>query len=166
MKNSNKRGSIDLSHRYVQDLGAYLPCEIPEVEPRPIWRDILVVVLVLLAAAVVGQVRMRLQQSCQVQMTVTLNNVTLEEGEVYSVRAGDVIVVTAESSEANIQRIGYRSNLNREIRDIYRDAISITVPEQETGTTVHLFIEAIADNDDGTANTITKTGWKEFVLQY
>lgn len=143
-----------------------MPCEIPEAKTQPIGRYIFVVVLVLLAAAAVGQVRMRLQHSCQVQMTVTLNNVTLEEGETYSVRAGDVIVVTAESPEANIQRIGYCSNLNREIRDIYKDAISITVPEQEAGTTVHLFIEAIADNDDGTENTITKTGWKEFVFQY
>lgn len=104
--------------------------------------------------------------SCQVRMTVKLNGTILTEGNTYAVKTGDRIEVSAESSAAQIHMIGYRSNLNMDTRDTYGNTAVITVPEQEPGTKVQVFIEAVAANDDGTPNTIMKTGWRRFVFRH
>lgn len=163
----NKRiDVIDTMNEYVRDLGADIPPATPKERTTYMWKSIVIVVLVLLVGAAIGQLRTAVNSRCQVQMVVKLNNTVIEPGGTYSVHAGDQILITAESSESTINRIGYYSNLNMEIRDIYKNIVTITVPDYPEGTKVQLFIEAIADNDDGTANTITKTGWKKFILVY
>ena len=67
---------------------------------------------------------------------------------------------------AGIAKIGYYSNLNEEIRDTFDENVSITVPKHPSGTAVVLVIEAVADNDDGTPNTVTKTGWEKYYFVY
>ena len=161
-----KTGGIDVMNEYAQDLGADFAPATPKARKKYTWKLVVIVVMVLLAAVAVRQVRTALNSRCQVHMVVKLNNTVIEAGETYSVRAGDQILITAESSESTINRIGYYSNLNMEIRDIHKNTVTITVPDCPEGTKVQLFIEAIADNDDGTANTITKTGWKKFILVY
>lgn len=105
-------------------------------------------------------------KNCQVKMSVALNGVIMKEGQTYSVKSGDEIKIFAYSTEAEIQRIGYYSNINMDIRDTFDNDATILLPDFETGTKIQLFIEAIATNDDGTANTVTKTGWKKFILVY
>ena len=103
---------------------------------------------------------------CQVWMSVWLNGTELQKETRYTVRPGDTIDIHAGSSEAGIAKIGYYSNLNEEIRDTFDENISITVPEHPSGTGVVLVVEAVADNDDGTPNTVTKTGWEKYYLIY
>ena len=105
-------------------------------------------------------------EACQVKMVVEMNGVILQEGQTYAVKAGDEIRISAFSTEAEIQRIGYYSNVNMDIRDTFDDDAVIILPAFEEGTRIQLFIEAVATNDDGTANTITKTGWRKYILEY
>ena len=105
-------------------------------------------------------------EECQVKMVVEMNGVILQEGQTYAVEAGDEIKISAFSTEAEIQRIGYYSNVNMDIRDTFDNDAVIILPVFEEGTRIQLFIEAVATNDDGTANTITKTGWKKYILKY
>ena len=105
-------------------------------------------------------------KNCQVKMTVEMNGKILSAGKTYKVKSGDEIHVSAFSTEAEIERIGYYSNMNIDIRDTYDNDITILLPEYKKGTKVQLFIEAIATNDDGSANTVTKTGWKKYILEY
>ena len=105
-------------------------------------------------------------EACQVKMVVEMNGVIFQEGQTYAVEAGDEIKISAFSTEAEIQRIGYYSNVNMDIRDTFDNDAVIILPAFEEGTRIQLFIEAVATNDDGTANTITKTGWKKYILKY
>lgn len=105
-------------------------------------------------------------KNCQVKMSVELNGVIMKEGQTYSVKPGDEINIFAYSTVAEIQRIGYYSNVNMDIRDTFDNDATILLPEFEKGTKIQLFIEAVATNDDGTANAVTKTGWKKFILEY
>lgn len=105
-------------------------------------------------------------EKCQVWMSVRLNGTELKQQTKYTVRPGDTIDIHAGSSEAGIAKIGYYSNLNEEIRDTFDENVSITVPEHPSDTGVVLVVEAVADNDDGTPNTITKTGWEKYYFVY
>ena len=49
---------------------------------------------------------------------------------------------------------------------VYSDKAIITVPTKAKGTQVDLYVEPVATNDDGSANTITKTGWQKYTLVY
>ena len=106
------------------------------------------------------------EEACQVRLHVELNGLVMEEGGTYTVKPLDKITMSAWSEEADIQRIGYYTNLNMAIRDTFDNQAYITVPEQEPGTRVQLFIEAVAENDNGAPNTVTKTGWKTYILIY
>lgn len=106
------------------------------------------------------------EEACQVRMTVELDGKVLKAGETYSVKTGDQINISAFSTEAEIHKIGYYSSINMDIRDIFDNDTSIHLPAFEKGTRIQLFIEAVADNDDGSANTVTKTGWQKFILEY
>ena len=107
-----------------------------------------------------------LTEICQVRMNVEMNGTILKEGKTYAVKAGDQINISAFSTEAEIQRIGYCSNVNMDIRDIFDNDTVIHLPAFEEGTRIQLFIEAVAANDDGSANATTKTGWQKFILEY
>lgn len=105
-------------------------------------------------------------EACQVWMSVRLNGKELQTETRYSIKPDDTISIHAGSSEAGIAKIGYYSNLNEEIRDTFDENVSITVPKHPSGTAVVLAIEAVADNDDGTPNTVTKTGWEKYYFVY
>lgn len=105
-------------------------------------------------------------EPCQVRMIAELDGTVLREGQTYSVKAGDQIRISAFSTEAEIHKIGYYSNVNMDIRDIFDNDTVIYLPAFEEGTRIQLFVEAVADNDDGSANTVTKTGWQKFILEY
>lgn len=104
----------------------------------------------------------------QVSMSIKHNDEPIEAGGMCFVSPGDTIIVNAQS-EAGIERIGYIFDINGNespINDVYEDSIEITVPEGSSYSYCILKIEAIANNDDGTSNTITKTGWYKIVLCY
>ena len=105
-------------------------------------------------------------EPCQVWMKVLLNGTELQERTKYTVKPNDTIDIHAGSSEAGIAMIGYYSNLNEEPREFYDENGSITVPDHPSGTAVVLVVEAVADNDNGIDNTVTKTGWKKYYFVY
>lgn len=105
----------------------------------------------------------------QVNMTIKLGTKTLTHKSSVEVEGGEVVNVKATSTKASIQRIGYyfaTKTSYDDIVDIYEDEINIVIPKEAPGTTKYLMIEAVATNDDGTANTTTKTGWKQIKLVY
>ena len=106
--------------------------------------------------------------TCQVDMTIKLGSKTLTHKSSIEVKGGEVIKVNAKSSKAGIERIGYYyyDTSAGKITDIYEDSIEIVLPTEKPGTVKYLFIEAVADNDNGEPNTITKTGWVQIKLKY
>ncbi len=107
------------------------------------------------------------EQECEVDMTIKLGSKTLTHLSSVNVEGGETIKVKA-SSEAGIQRIGYRyykTSLGA-TTDIYEDEIEIVVPKEDPGTKMYLFVEAVANNDNGEPNTVTKTGWIQIALVY
>lgn len=105
----------------------------------------------------------------QINMTIKFGSKTLNNKSSINVEGGDIINVKATSTVASIQRIGYYFSTEtsaEDIVDIYEDEIDIVIPEEEPGTIKYLWIEAIATNDDGTVNTVTKTGWQQIKLIY
>lgn len=109
------------------------------------------------------------ETECQVDMTIKLGTKTLKHMSIIEVEGGEVIKVTAESSQAPIERIGYRYHKNGVLGktiDIYEDSIEIVLPTENPGTEMFLFIEAVAENDNAKPNTITKTGWIQIKLIY
>ncbi len=105
------------------------------------------------------------ESESQVTMSVKLDGTTMNQGKEYEVNGGEKIVVTAESTQADIAFIGYYYD-SEEITDVNGDTLTITVPTGTPGTKKTLYIEAVASNDDGTPNVITKTGWIEYYLVY
>ena len=104
----------------------------------------------------------------EVTMTVKMGSTTMKAGKTYEVTGGEKINVTA-SSAAGIAFIGYRFVKNGTlgtITDEYSDSLTFTVPAGQVGTTIAVRIEAVANNDDGSSNTVTKTGWREYYLKY
>lgn len=106
----------------------------------------------------------------QVSMTIKMGSKTLGEGSKVEVEGGEKITVSAVSTKAPIERIGYYFYANGKkegsTTDIYEDNITITVPTGAAGSKRYLYIEAVAENDNGEPNTITKTGWVEITLNY
>ncbi len=105
----------------------------------------------------------------QVSMTIKMGSKTLGEGSKVEVEGGEKITVSAKSTKAAIERIGYYYYVGSsatKITDIYEDNITITVPTGTPGSKRYLYIEAVAENDNGEPNTITKTGWVEIILNY
>jgi len=106
----------------------------------------------------------------QVSMTVKMGDRIMNEAETYLVRGEETITVHAESLDAGIVtiRYGYEKNgVKEHIIDILGESdIIIAVPKEEPDTVLTLKIEATTDNDDGSQNTITNTGWQSFKLIY
>ena len=107
---------------------------------------------------------------CQVAMTVKMGSTVMEHGGEYLVKGGEKVTVKASSSQADIAFIGYRyteyASDPSPITDIEKSEITITLPTKAAGTKMYLSIEAVAANDNGQPNTITKTGWKNYLLVY
>lgn len=106
----------------------------------------------------------------QVSMDVKMGSTTLRPGNTYEVKGGEKIDVSAKTTgaNANIALIGYRYSDKTGITDIESNKATITLPVRPAGTKISLYIEAVADNDDGDEayNENTRTGWKEFILEY
>ena len=107
-------------------------------------------------------------EECQVDMLAVVNGMVMEDGGHYKVASGDEIVVTAGSTVADMAFIGYYFSTfpDDEIVDIEGDNAVIKVPEGIPGTYIDLWVEPVASNDDGSANKVTKTGWKKYTLEY
>lgn len=107
-------------------------------------------------------------EECQVNMYVEVNGEKMVDGGTYNVCPGDIITVEASSGEAIVERIGYCFGYgsDEEIIDVYNNHIEIIVPEMAYGYTERLCIEVIASNDNGSPNTVTKSGWKKYYLNY
>lgn len=107
--------------------------------------------------------------ACEVDMHVSINGEPAYTNGSYTVFGGEQIVVTA-GAWAGIDRIGYYlvpdEGDRTETIDVYNGFLSFELPEYPAGTRVGLFIEAIASNDNGQNNVITKTGWHYYELQY
>ncbi|MBQ9280274.1 MAG: S-layer homology domain-containing protein [Clostridia bacterium] len=105
----------------------------------------------------------------QVSMVVTIDGKTMVKGNTYIVTGGETVKAVAKSTVADIERIGYNyeeNGVKTTIIDVYKDTLEITVPTGKAGSQKILRIEAVATNDDGSANTITKTGWFDYILKY
>ncbi len=106
----------------------------------------------------------------QVTMTVSMNGQTLSPDGTYKVSGGEKITVTSSSSVSKIHMMGYyyhyEDGSETDTYVEYSDTMTITVPTRNAGETVCLYIESVADNDDGSPNEVTKTGWKAFNLKY
>ena len=102
----------------------------------------------------------------QVSMDVTIDGRTMTEGNTYEVEGGETIRAVADSTVADIAYVGYYYSDNTKIVDQYGDTLTFTVPTKTAGTSIKVYIEAVAENDDGTPNTRTKTGWISYTLKY
>ena len=125
----------------------------------------LILSIIMLALVIIPVIKVNATEACQVSMTVKMGTTTLTNGGRYNVQGGEKITVSASSSKADIERIGYAYGNDPTI-DIYSNKITIDVPYKANGTVMNLYIEAIAENDDGSKNTITKTGWMKYTLVY
>lgn len=106
---------------------------------------------------------------CQVAMTVTLDGKNLEDNTRYLVQGGEMVTVISQSSEADMAFVGYRFVADTtigEITDVKGGTAEFVIPKMEPGKTLELHIEAVASNDDGSENTVTKTGWQKYTLEY
>lgn len=102
-----------------------------------------------------------MDQACQVTIRMELNGETMEEGEEYQVSSlEDWIDVYAQSSEADIDRIVWTiMDMNDESTEDWTGKgahVGFNLPKRKAGTVSALIIEAIAENDDGSDNTITR----------
>ena len=112
-----------------------------------------------------------------VSMSVKLNGKELEYAGTYEVSGGEEIKVSASSKNADIFFIAYYYE-NQSDSDAEKDAayenrtkiyssdMTITVPKLAEGSKRILWVEAVDENDDNTPNTVTKTGWQGYYLEW
>ena len=115
-----------------------------------------------------------------VSMFVQLGDVYMENFQEYEISKEDEIIVNASSENGPIAFTGYffmlvnpdeyteeqieNFKIYEDIVDVYSSTLTINVPNVEIGTKLLLWIEAVDVTDDGTDNTLTKTGWQGFYL--
>ena len=123
--------------------------------------------IMMLMLTIIPVVNVNAAEACHVTMTVKMGTTTMVENGRYNVKGGETITVKA-SSAAGIERIGYCFGYGSDVKitDVYKDTITITVPQRRAGYEELLRIEAIDNDDDGTANKVTKTGWIKYTLVY
>lgn len=106
----------------------------------------------------------------QVSMDIKMGSKKLTDGSAVTVEGGEKIEVTAKSTRTDIEMIGYyfyENNVKLGDTTVIKDAsATITVPTGKPGSRKYLYIEAVAENDEGNPNVITKTGWQEIILNY
>lgn len=127
------------------------------------------VILVVAVITVVFVVKTTNDPSCQVSMYAELNGTKMEDGGRYNVNVGDIVRIQSSSTEAPVAFISYyfapTSNYNERIK-VNDNHVEIVIPDAAIGTLQTLYVETVAENDDGTQNTITKTGWKKYEFEY
>lgn len=128
----------------------------------------LILGIIMLAVSIIPVVSVNATETCQVSMTAKMGSTTLKNNGKYNVEGGEKIVITAKSSVADIAFIAYYFSTESfdDRTKVYSDTATITVPSGKNGTSVNLYVEPVASNDDGEPNTITKTGWQKYTLVY
>lgn len=128
----------------------------------------LILGIIMLALAIIPVVNVSAAEECQVTMSATMGSKTLQNNGKYNVQGGEKIVIKAESTEADIAFIAYYFSTQKfeDRTKIYKNTATITVPQGKAGTSINLYVEPVASNDNGSANTTTKTGWQKYVLVY
>ena len=112
-----------------------------------------------------------------VSMSVKLNGEELKYAGTYKVSGGEEIKVSASSKNADIYFVAYYYENEKDSdaekdaayanrTKIYKSDFSITVPKLAEGTRRILWIEAVDKKDDATPNTVTKTGWQAYYLEW
>lgn len=104
----------------------------------------------------------------QIAMSISFAGETLQDDHVIMVKAGDIINVNAEAP-AGVAFIGFYFDHNNErspIVDYPGDTAAFVCPPNPLGTDIELYVEAVSNDDDGSPNLITKTGWHRVVLRY
>ena len=103
-----------------------------------------------------------------IMMMLAVSPVMAQYGNTYKVKGGETITVSA-SSNAGIYKTGYffeKDGIQTDIVTTYSGNVNITVPAGEAGSRRILYVESVANNDNGLPNTITKTGWQKYYLSY
>lgn len=131
----------------------------------------LILSAIMLTLAVIPAVNVFATEKCQVSMDVKMGTTSMVNQGKYYVKGGETINVSAKSSVTDIAFIGhYFSTLDKDNRENvetdYSNKKEITVPTMPNGTILILSVEAVAKNDNGQNNTITKTGWHNYALIY
>ena len=112
-----------------------------------------------------------------VSMSVLFNGKEMVYASTYEVTGGEKIQVSASSKNAPIAFIAYyfeneddtesqKNEAYNNRKKEYTDSFTITVPTASVGTQKILWIEAVDENDDGSSNEVTKTGWQGYYLKY
>ena len=131
-------------------------------------KRVLVFLVVFLLVMMLFDVSVNAEE-CQVQYAASLGTTPMLVNQYYHVDGGEVVTVSAYS-RYGIAFSGYfyrYDNMDTEIVNNYGDIFSFQLPEKVGDEdVVELFIEVVANNDDGTSNTITKTGWQRYYLYY
>ena len=130
----------------------------------------LILGIIMLALAIIPVVSVTATSTCQVSMTAKMGTKILSNNGKYNVNGGETITVTAKTSAVGegIAFISYffstGSYENRAF--VYSNKAEITVPRAGIKDQIDLYVEPVATNDDGSPNTITKTGWQKYTLVY
>lgn len=112
-----------------------------------------------------------------VSMSVLFDGKEMVYASTYEVTGGEKIQVSASSKNAPIAFIAYyfeneddtesqKDAAYNNRKKEYTDSFTITVPTASVGTQKILWIEAVDENDDGSSNEVTKTGWQGYYLKY
>lgn len=136
-----------------------------------------IVALLTIFAAFLMTTALASTDSEYVSMSVTLDGEELEYAGTYKVSGGEEIKVSAFSKNADIDFVAfyyenendseeekYAAYINR--TKMYKSEFSIMVHRLDEGEKRILWIEAVDKNDDGTSNTVTKTGWQAYFLEW
>ena len=108
----------------------------------------------------------------QVSLKATMDGKTLTPGTTYKVKGGETVHFSASTiiSTAKISWIAVvDGNATKVTEDDKHESSTydLQIPKNGVaGTKISYLVEPVADNDDYSANTITKTGWQRFIFQY
>lgn len=109
----------------------------------------------------------------QVSLKATMNGKNLATRTAYTVKGGETVHFEASTiiSTAKISWIAVLDGNNaKEVTEKdkhYGSTYDLTIPKNgAAGTRLVYLVEPVADNDDYSENTITKTGWQVFVFEY
>lgn len=149
----------------------------------------LILSVILLALAIVPIVNVNAtSNTCQVSVETKMGSKKLQNNSRYKISGGEKVTVRSSSTKAEIEFITHyfvtkelekeeptrterykdrdlkKVGTNNQGYGIYES--TIIIPKNPAGTLVNLMVEPVAANDDGSENTITKTGWQKYILEY
>ena len=98
------------------------------------------------------------EEASEITMNVKLESKTITPGKTYEVKGGEEVVVSASCTESDIDYIRYRFGTDDAEKENGSKA-EFEVPDKKVGTTLKLYVEAVAE--DG-----SKTGEKVYILKF